>query len=128
MPPKLSPVRIDEKLENLHESVRDHVGLLAGRNGTSLRTCLRKTASAEETRWHGFLYKQAAAFSKSQRRHVHETFAMLAEQTKRKQQKTAGGDLKRFMARKTSEPAPEPAERAREQCQRIEDIVTIEDA
>ena len=43
-------------------------------------------------------------------------------------QETAGGDLKRFMARKTSEPAPEPAERAREQCQRIEDIVTIEDA
>ena len=32
------------------------------------------------------------------------------------------------MTRKTSEPAPEPAERAREQCQRIEDIVTIEDA
>ena len=32
------------------------------------------------------------------------------------------------MTRKTSESAPEPAERAREQCQRVEDIVTFEDA
>ena len=36
--------------------------------------------------------------------------------------------LERFFARKPSAPAPEPAECTREQCQRIEDIVTIEDA
>ena len=40
----------------------------------------------------------------------------------------AGGELRRFMVRKTSDPVPEPVECAREKCKRIKDIVTIEDA
>ena len=47
---------------------------------------------------------------------------------KRKPQESAGGDLRRLMALQMSELAPGPAERAREQCQRVEAIVTIEDA
>ena len=79
MPPKLSPVQIDEKLERLHESVCDHVGLLAGRNGASLRACLRQTASAEESRWYQFLCKNANAFSESQNDRVRRAYALLEE-------------------------------------------------
>ena len=63
MPPKLSPVQIDEKLENLHEFVRVHVGLLASRNGASLRACLRQTASAEERRLYKLLVKSEEEYT-----------------------------------------------------------------
>ena len=79
MAPKLSPVQIDEKLERLHESVCDHVGLLASRNGASLRACLRQTASAEESRWYQFLCKNANAFSESQNDRVRRAYALLEE-------------------------------------------------
>ena len=72
MPPKL-------KLENLHESVRDHVGLLASRNGGSLRACLRQTASAEESRWYHFLVRNEAVFSQSQNDRVRRAYALLEE-------------------------------------------------
>ena len=80
MAPKLSPVQIDEKLERLHEFVCDHVGLLASRNGASLRACLRQTASAEDSRWYKFLCKNANAFSESQNDRVRRAYAILEEQ------------------------------------------------
>ena len=80
MAPKLSLVQIDEKLERLHEFVCDHAGLLASRNGASLRACLRQTASAEEKRWYQFLCKNASVFSESQNDRVRRTYALLEEQ------------------------------------------------
>ena len=80
MAPKLSLVQIDEKLERLHESVCDHVGLLASRKGATLRACLRQTASAEERTWYKFLCKSATAFSESQNDRVRRAYALLEEQ------------------------------------------------
>jgi hypothetical protein len=80
MTPRLSPVQIDEKLERLHKFVCDHVGLLASRDGASLRQCLRQTASAEEGAWYFFLCKNANAFSESQNDRVRQAYALLEEQ------------------------------------------------
>ena len=78
MAPKLSPVQIDEKLERLHEFVKNHVCLLASRNGVSLRQCLRQKASADEGAWYLFLCK--TRFSESQNDRVRQAYALLEEQ------------------------------------------------
>ena len=80
MAPKLSPVQIDQKLERLHKFVCDHVGLLASRNGASLRACLRQTASADERTWYNFLCKTEFVFSDSQNDRVRLAYTLLEEQ------------------------------------------------
>ena len=70
MPPKLSAAQIDEKLERLHAFVCEHAALFAIRNGLSLRTSLRQTASVEERTWYQFLCKNESAFSEPQNNRV----------------------------------------------------------
>ena len=80
MAPKLSPVQIDQKLERLHKFACDNIGLLANRNGASLRACLRQTASADERTWYHFLCKNAFVFSDSQNDRVRLAYILLEEQ------------------------------------------------
>ena len=79
MPPKLSDAQVDDKLVALREYVRDHLEELASRSSACLKAVFARRQNYEEAHSYLFLYKNEARFTEAQRRHVHETFAMLAE-------------------------------------------------
>ena len=79
MPPKLSEARIDSKLNALREYVLDHLEDLASRDNSCLKTVFAKRRNDEEASFYLFLYKNEARFTETQRRHMHETLAMLAQ-------------------------------------------------
>ena len=76
-PPKLTPEKIQEKLDELRQFVLTHADSMKERRGSIVLEKLRQTVSKDEKSWHNFLSKHSTLFTAAHHQHLAATYDLI---------------------------------------------------